>query len=136
MLLISCVGINDGIKARIWIINPIKTVSYCAYSDGGGPTNFSMQQPFWELSHVYPSEEAACALSFRVGFEKRTGAVNAERYEANDECHQSGGLPRRENHRGGEGIAICCTSEAWKDCDLWSESEVISSANCCNEKLT
>ena len=23
-----------------------------------------------------------------------------------------GTLPRRENHRGGEGIAICCTSEA------------------------
>ena len=49
-----------------------------------------MQQPFWELSHVYPSEEAACALSFRVGFMKRTGAVNAERYEANDGFHQSG----------------------------------------------
>ena len=59
-------------------------------SSPGGPTNFSMQQPFWELSHVYPSEEAACALSFRVGFKKRTGAVDAERYEANDGFHQSG----------------------------------------------
>ena len=72
------------------MINILKTVGYRAYSDGGGPTNFSMQQPFWELSHVYPSEEAACALSFRVGLEERTGAVNAERYEANDGFHQSG----------------------------------------------
>ena len=111
-------------------------MGYRTYSDGGGPTNFSMQQPFWGLFLVYPSEEAAWALGFRVGLEETTSAVNADRYEANDECHQSGGLPRRENHRGGEGIAICCTSEAWKYCDLWSESEVISSANCCNEKLT
>ena len=81
-------------------------------SSPGGPTNFSMQQPFWGLFLVYPSEEAAWALGFRVGLEETTSAVNAERYEANDECHQSGGLPRRENHRGGEGIAICCTSEA------------------------
>ena len=111
-------------------------MGYRAYSDGGGPTNFSMQQPFWGLFLVYPSEEAAWALGFRVGLEETTSAVNADRYEANDECHQSGGLPRRENHRGGEGIAICCTSEARQQCDLWSESEVISLANYSNEKLT
>ena len=34
------VGIKDGIKPRIRIINPLKTAGYSTYSDGGGPTNF------------------------------------------------------------------------------------------------
>ena len=95
-----------------------------------------MQQPFWGLFLVYPSEEAAWALGFRVGLEETTSAVNADRYEANDECHQSGGLPRRENHRGGEGIAISCASEAKKRYGWACEGRVASYCDPPHAKLT
>ena len=49
-------GNYDGIKARIWIINPIKTVGYRTYSDGVGATTTSLEnQPQINcfVAHIY-----------------------------------------------------------------------------------
>ena len=68
-------------------------------------------------------------------------AKNKDRWKAQNRGRIMGLIspketPRRENHRGGEGIAICCTSKAEKEYGLRSESEVISLAKCRDEKLT
>ena len=46
------------------------------------------------------------------------------------------GIASEGESQRGEGIAICCTSEASSLCSLQSESEVISLAKCRDEKLT